>query len=47
VVRRPAVGSVGFWTVGVYACFAVGLVIGQILIYRLYRDQIVEEPQGA
>jgi tellurite resistance protein TehA-like permease len=46
-VRRPAIGSVGFWTVGVYACFAVGLVIDQILIYRIYRDQIIEEPQGA
>lgn len=47
MVRRPAIGSVGFWTVGVYACFAVGLVVGQILIYRIYRDQIIEEPQGA
>ena len=25
-VRRPTFGSVGFWTLGVYACFAIGLL---------------------
>ena len=40
-VRRPTIGSVGFWTVAVYTCFAVGLVIGQILVYRIYRENII------
>lgn len=40
-LRRPAVGSVGFWTLGVYACFALGLLVGQILVYRIYRENII------
>jgi hypothetical protein len=39
-VRRPTFGSVGFWTLGVYACFAIGLFVGQILVYRIYRQRI-------
>jgi hypothetical protein len=39
-VRHPAFGSVGFWTLGVYCCFTIGTLIGQILVYRIYRDRI-------
>lgn len=46
-LRRPTIGSVGFWLVGSYACSVVGLVIGQILIYRIYGDQITEELHAA
>jgi hypothetical protein len=42
-LRRPAIGSVGFWLVGSYACCFVGLLIGQVLIYRIYGGQVVEE----
>ena len=45
-LHRPAIGSVGFWLVGSYACAVVGLVIGQILIYRIYGDQVTEERHG-
>ncbi len=38
--QRPTFGSVGFWTLGVYACFAIGLFVGQILVYRIYRQRI-------
>ena len=39
-LRRPAVGSVAFWTFGMYVCFAIGLILGQALVYRVYREQI-------
>jgi hypothetical protein len=39
-VRQPTFGSVGFWTLGMYACLAVGLLVGQILVYRIYRQRI-------
>ena len=39
-VRQPAFGSVGFWTLGMYACLAIGLFVGQILVYRIYRQRI-------
>ena len=39
-LRRPAVGSVAFWTFGMYVCFAIGLIVGQALVYRIYREQI-------
>jgi hypothetical protein len=39
-LQQPTFGSVGFWTVGVYACFAIGLFVGQILVYRIYRQRI-------
>jgi hypothetical protein len=38
--HRPPFGSVGFWTLGVYVCFAIGLFVGQILVYRIYRQRI-------
>ena len=40
-LRHPAIGSVGFWTLGIYASFALGLSVGQILIYRIYRENII------
>jgi len=40
-VRHPALGTVAFWTFGVYSCSAVGLFIGQILVYRIYRTNII------
>jgi hypothetical protein len=40
-LRHPAIGSVGFWTLGVYACFALRLLVGQILVYRIYRSSII------
>jgi hypothetical protein len=40
-LRRPTVGSVGFWMIAMYSCVAVGLVTGQVLVYRLYRKQII------
>jgi len=39
-LRRPTFGSVGFWTFGVYVCFTIGLLVGQVLVYRVYRGQI-------
>ncbi len=39
-VRQPTFGSVGFWTLGMYACLAIGLFVGQILVYRIYRQRI-------
>jgi hypothetical protein len=40
--RLPSFGSVGFWTLGIYCCCAVGLVIGQFIVYRIYRERITE-----
>jgi hypothetical protein len=45
-LRHPAIGSVGFWTVATYASFAVGLLVGQILVHRIYRDHVTGAPQG-
>jgi hypothetical protein len=42
-LRRPTIGSVGFWMVAMYSCLAVGLVTGQVLVYRFYRKQIIAE----
>lgn len=39
-LRRPSFGSVGFWALGVYACFGIGLFVGQALVYRIYRQHI-------
>ena len=39
-IERPTFGSVGFWTLGVYSCFVIGLLVGQILVYRIYRQRI-------
>jgi hypothetical protein len=40
-LRHPTIGSVGFWMVTAYTCFAFGLSIGQILAYRMYRENII------
>ena len=40
LVHRPAVGSVGFWTLGVYSCFTIGLLLGQVLVFRIHQQQI-------
>jgi hypothetical protein len=45
-VQHPAFGSVGFWTFGVYCCFTIGLLIGQILVYRIYRERIANRNIG-
>lgn len=45
-VRRPTIGSVGFWMFAVYSCFALGLIIGQILVYRIYRKNIIAADAG-
>jgi hypothetical protein len=42
-LRRPTIGSVGFWMVAMYSCLAVGLVTGQVLVYSFYRKQIIAE----
>jgi tellurite resistance protein TehA-like permease len=34
-------GSVAFWMVAMYFCLTFGLVIGQVLVYRVYRDWVV------
>jgi hypothetical protein len=39
-VKHPALRSVGFWMLGVYSSFAIGLLVGQILVYRIYRQRI-------
>lgn len=39
-VHHPGHGSVGFWTLGVYACLAIGLSAGQNLVYRIYPEHI-------
>lgn len=39
-VRRPAIGSVGFWTFGVYCCVAIGLSAGQFWALRVFREYI-------
>jgi len=38
--QHPIFGSIGFWTLGVYSSFAIGLLVGQILVYRIYRQRI-------
>jgi hypothetical protein len=40
-LRRPDVNSVAFWTLGMYICFALGLSLGQILVYRIFRGRII------
>ncbi|PYU67219.1 MAG: hypothetical protein DMG52_34610 [Acidobacteria bacterium] len=40
-LRRPTIGSVGFWTLAIDVCFALGLLVGQILVYRIYRENII------
>lgn len=40
-LRHPSLGSVGFWMVAFYTSFALGLLVGQILVYRIYRENII------
>jgi len=40
-LRHPTIGSVGFCMVAAYTCFALGLLVGQILVYRIYRENII------
>ena len=40
-LRYPKIGSVGFWMVAASICFALGLLIGQFLVYRIYRENII------
>ena len=42
-LRRPAIGSAGFWMVGIYSSAAIGLGVGQLFVYRIYRRHIVKE----
>jgi RHS repeat-associated protein len=44
--QKPTFGSVGFWTLGVYVCIAIGLFVGQILVYRIYRQRIASSWVG-
>jgi|GEM_PF-2822768 len=39
-LRRPAFGSIGFWTFGVYCCVAIGLYAGQLLARRVFREYL-------
>jgi hypothetical protein len=41
-VRRPEIGSIGFWMLGSFFSIAAGLVAGQLLIYRLYHRYIAK-----
>lgn len=38
----PASGSFGFWTFAMYSCLAVGLAVGQLIVYKIYRGHIIE-----
>ena len=40
LLRRPT-GSVALWMVASYFCFTFGLIIGQVLVYRVYRERVV------
>ncbi len=39
-MRHPEIGSAGFWTLGVYCCIAIGLLVGQLLAYRIFHQRI-------
>jgi hypothetical protein len=39
-LRRPSFNSAAFWTSGMFVSSAVGLLIGQMLVYRIYRQRI-------
>ncbi len=40
-LRHPTIGSVGFWMLATYTSLALGLLVGQILVYRIYRENII------
>ncbi|HVU08249.1 MAG TPA: hypothetical protein VHG89_06875 [Verrucomicrobiae bacterium] len=37
----PKTTETGFWLFASYCCMTVGLLIGQILVYRIFRSRIV------
>jgi len=41
-LRLPEVRSAGFWTFAMFCCLAIGLLIGQFLVYRVFRARIVK-----
>jgi len=40
VVRLSGSGEKGFWMFAFFLCFAVGLAIGQFIVYKIFRDRI-------
>ncbi len=40
LLRRPAIGSVGFWTFGMFCSVAVGLCVGQLLAFQIFKGHI-------
>lgn len=40
-LRYPTIGSVGFWMSAIHMCAAIGLLFGQVLVYRIYRKNII------
>jgi FtsH-binding integral membrane protein len=40
LLHRPT-GSVAFWMVATYFCITLGLVVGQVVVYRVYQDRVV------
>jgi hypothetical protein len=40
-LRGSAIGSVGFWLTGAFFSSAFGLLVGQLLVYRIYKREIV------
>jgi hypothetical protein len=40
--RLPGSGAVGFWTFAAYCCCAVGLAVGQLIVYKVYRQRITD-----
>lgn len=45
-LRCHHVGSVGFWMLGAYFCAFGGLLIGQAMVYGLYRKRILKPNNG-
>ena len=39
-LRFPALGSIGFWTFAMYFCISGGLLMGQIVVYCIFRARI-------
>ena len=39
-LRLPVVGFSGFWMFAAVFCIAIGLLIGQIIIYKIFRSRI-------
>jgi len=40
MIRMPAYGSIGFWTFGVYFCWAAGTAIGQFFVYKIFHTRM-------